>query len=122
MKVEQISIALMGAVKAGFDPSGLLNPGVLVDPAPRDADLRLQPAGRELFFIDAAQNMVAVAVTAGSSFEFGPPRTLFSAVDYYSPPIIRSSMCRRTGSVSCCTGTRRKRIPESSWSSIFSTS
>jgi FAD/FMN-containing dehydrogenase/Fe-S oxidoreductase len=41
------SLALMGAVKTAFDPSGLLNPGVLVDPAPLDADLRLQPVGRE---------------------------------------------------------------------------
>ena len=32
------------AVKAIFDPDDLLNPGVLVDPAPLDADLR--PAGR----------------------------------------------------------------------------
>ena len=41
------SIALMGAVKAAFDPAALLNPGVLVDPAPLDVDLRLQPVGRE---------------------------------------------------------------------------
>jgi len=31
----------MAAVKAVFDPGNLLNPGVLVDPAPVDADLRL---------------------------------------------------------------------------------
>lgn len=30
-------------VKAAWDPSGLLNPGVLVDPAPVDADLRVRP-------------------------------------------------------------------------------
>ena len=37
---------LFGAVKAIFDPSNLLNPGVLVDPAPLDADLRVPPTGR----------------------------------------------------------------------------
>ncbi len=35
------AIELMAAVKAIFDPGNLLNPGVLVDPAPIDADLRL---------------------------------------------------------------------------------
>jgi FAD/FMN-containing dehydrogenase/Fe-S oxidoreductase len=35
------------AVKAVFDPDGLLNPGVLVDPRPVDADLRV-PAARRL--------------------------------------------------------------------------
>lgn len=35
------AIALFGAVKAVFDPDGLLNPGVLVDPAPVDADVRV---------------------------------------------------------------------------------
>ncbi len=35
------AIALMGRVKALCDPDNLLNPGVLVDPRPFDADLRL---------------------------------------------------------------------------------
>jgi len=34
------AIALFGQVKDAFDPDNLLNPGVLVDPAPVDADLR----------------------------------------------------------------------------------
>ena len=34
----------MAAVKAVFDPGNLLNPGVLVDPAPLDADLRVPQA------------------------------------------------------------------------------
>ena len=37
---DQESIRLFGAVKAICDPSNMLNPGVLVDPAPIDADLR----------------------------------------------------------------------------------
>ncbi|MBE7325381.1 FAD-binding oxidoreductase [Nocardioides sp. Y6] len=37
---DERSLALFGAVKAAADPDGLLNPGVLVDPAPLDADLR----------------------------------------------------------------------------------
>lgn len=41
------AIALMAAVKAAFDPANLLNPGVLVDPSPLDADLRVQPADRD---------------------------------------------------------------------------
>jgi len=39
------AIALLGAVKHAFDPANLLNPGVIVDPAPLDADLRLPAAG-----------------------------------------------------------------------------
>lgn len=35
------AIGLFGAVKAIFDPANLLNPGVIVDPAPVDRDLRL---------------------------------------------------------------------------------
>ncbi|TIC88203.1 FAD-binding oxidoreductase [Nocardioides sp. GY 10113] len=34
------SLRLFGQVKAACDPDGLLNPGVLVEPAPLDADLR----------------------------------------------------------------------------------
>jgi len=35
------AIGLFGAVKHLFDPRSLLNPGVIVDPAPLDADLRV---------------------------------------------------------------------------------
>ncbi len=38
------AIALFGGIKHAFDPGNLLNPGVLVDPDPIDADVR--PAGR----------------------------------------------------------------------------
>ena len=38
------SLALFAAVKQVFDPDNLLNPGVLVDPRPLDADLRLPAA------------------------------------------------------------------------------
>jgi FAD/FMN-containing dehydrogenase/Fe-S oxidoreductase len=41
------AIEAFGAVKALFDPSDLLNPGVIVRPAPVDADLRV-PAARPL--------------------------------------------------------------------------
>jgi FAD/FMN-containing dehydrogenase/Fe-S oxidoreductase len=47
------AIGLFGQVKAIFDPAGLLNPGVLVDPSPVDADLRLplaKPFNRSLGF------------------------------------------------------------------------
>ena len=37
---DEESLRLFGAVKAICDPDNLLNPGVLVDPAPLDADLR----------------------------------------------------------------------------------
>ncbi|RHW28244.1 FAD-binding oxidoreductase [Nocardioides immobilis] len=37
---DDTSLALFAAVKHACDPAGLLNPGVLVDPAPFDADLR----------------------------------------------------------------------------------
>ncbi|HEY5183517.1 MAG TPA: FAD-linked oxidase C-terminal domain-containing protein [Actinomycetes bacterium] len=38
------ALALFGRVKALFDPDNLLNPGVLVDPRPVDADLRVVQA------------------------------------------------------------------------------
>ena len=38
------ALALFAAVKQIFDPDNLLNPGVLVDPRPMDADLRLPAA------------------------------------------------------------------------------
>ncbi|NKQ56152.1 FAD-binding protein [Amycolatopsis sp. K13G38] len=38
------AIRLFGQVKAVFDPENLLNPGVLVDPRPLDADLRVPAA------------------------------------------------------------------------------
>ncbi len=37
---DETSLALFAAVKHACDPAGLLNPGVLVDPRPFDADLR----------------------------------------------------------------------------------
>ena len=51
------AIGLFGAVKQLFDPSNLLNPGVIVDPAPLDADLRVPlapPLRRNLAFAYAA--------------------------------------------------------------------
>ena len=38
---DEVALSLMAEVKRTFDPSNLLNPGVLVDPAPFDADIRL---------------------------------------------------------------------------------
>ena len=38
------AIELLAAVKAVFDPGNVFNPGVLVDPAPIDADLRVPQA------------------------------------------------------------------------------
>ncbi|HLI38161.1 MAG TPA: FAD-linked oxidase C-terminal domain-containing protein, partial [Streptosporangiaceae bacterium] len=38
------AIELFGAVKAFFDPDGLLNPGVMVQPRPLDADVRASQA------------------------------------------------------------------------------
>ncbi len=40
------AIAVFGQVKALFDPHGLMNPGVMVDPAPLDRDLRRPSAPR----------------------------------------------------------------------------
>ncbi len=38
------ALALFGQVKAVFDPAGLLNPGIMVEPRPVDADLRVPAA------------------------------------------------------------------------------
>ena len=38
------ALALFGRVKAAFDPDGILNPGILVEPRPADADLRVPAA------------------------------------------------------------------------------
>jgi FAD/FMN-containing dehydrogenase/Fe-S oxidoreductase len=38
------ALALLAAVKHAFDPDNLLNPGVVVDPLPLDADLRIPAA------------------------------------------------------------------------------
>ncbi|WUA11993.1 FAD-binding protein [Nocardia sp. NBC_01377] len=45
------AMGLFGAIKAMFDPDGLLNPGVLVDPDPMDAAIRVaapRPVRRQL--------------------------------------------------------------------------
>lgn len=48
------AMALFSVVKRIFDPENLLNPGVLVDPAPVDADLRApQVRGSRLFSTDS---------------------------------------------------------------------
>ncbi len=44
------AIALFGAIKQIFDPHGLLNPGVLVEPAAVDADLRAPQVRRSALF------------------------------------------------------------------------
>ncbi len=44
------ALALFAAVKRIFDPDNLLNPGVLVDPAPLDADLRAPAVRRTPLF------------------------------------------------------------------------
>ncbi|GAB3701465.1 FAD-binding and (Fe-S)-binding domain-containing protein [Mariniluteicoccus flavus] len=44
------AIALMGRVREIFDPANLLNPGVLVDPRPVDADLRVPQLRRTPLF------------------------------------------------------------------------
>ena len=51
------TIALFRAVKDVFDPTNLLNPGVLVDPAPLDADLRGSGRGWEPGLAPARQGL-----------------------------------------------------------------
>ena len=52
---DETSLALFAAVKHACDPVGLLNPGVLVDPRPFDADLR--PVRPVLLAPDLAQEV-----------------------------------------------------------------
>jgi serine/threonine-protein kinase len=40
-------------------------------------------SGRELFFIDALQNMVSVPIASGAVFQAGTPRSLFSTAGYF---------------------------------------
>ncbi len=58
------AIELFGAVKHLFDPQSLLNPNVLVDPAPLDADLRVPRAGplpARMFALPADRNDLGIA-------------------------------------------------------------
>ncbi len=48
----QEAMGLFGAVKHAFDPQDLLGPGVLVDPAPVEADIRI-PAARRITRADS---------------------------------------------------------------------
>ncbi|MGA9838466.1 MAG: protein kinase [Gemmatimonadaceae bacterium] len=41
------------------------------------------PTGKELFYIDAASNMVSVPVIPGAAFQVGQPRVLFAAGGYF---------------------------------------
>ncbi|MES2525205.1 MAG: protein kinase [Gemmatimonadota bacterium] len=62
-------------------------------PEPTDARFQVSTAGgttpawsangRELFFIDASQHMVAVPVIPGETFRSGTARALFSTTDYF---------------------------------------
>ncbi len=55
------ALRLFGEVKAAFDPDNLLNPGVLVDPRPYDADLRaVQLVGKVDHFSTAVHNCSGV--------------------------------------------------------------
>ena len=59
------AIDLFGAVKHIFDPRNLLNPGVLVDPAPVDADLRMVAASRSPLSTTHAEFVEAVHQCSG---------------------------------------------------------
>ncbi|MEP6574757.1 MAG: protein kinase, partial [Gemmatimonadota bacterium] len=71
---------------------------VYVRPFPNTADSRFQvstsggmsplwsPDGHELYYVDAADNMTAVPLGGGTSFQTGPPRILFSTADYSISP------------------------------------
>ncbi len=55
------ALQLFGQVKAVFDPQNLMNPGVLVDPRPIDADLRaVARLGRDSHFADEVHRCTGV--------------------------------------------------------------
>lgn len=45
------ALAAFGGFKRVFDPTGMLNPGIVVDPAPLDADLRFGPPKQPAAFV-----------------------------------------------------------------------
>ncbi|HJE51303.1 MAG TPA: FAD-binding oxidoreductase, partial [Tessaracoccus flavescens] len=59
------AIALFGQVKQLFDPNNLLNPGVLVDPSPIDADLRMVAASRSPLTVTDAEFVEQVHQCSG---------------------------------------------------------
>ncbi|HMS36836.1 MAG TPA: FAD-linked oxidase C-terminal domain-containing protein, partial [Arachnia sp.] len=59
------ALRLFGAVKAIFDPRGLLNPGVLVDPDPVEANLRMVAASRSPLSSTDAEFVEAVHQCSG---------------------------------------------------------
>ena len=59
------AIELFGQVKRIFDPEGLLNPGVLVDPAPVEADLRMVAVSRSPLSSTDAEFVEAVHQCSG---------------------------------------------------------
>jgi serine/threonine-protein kinase len=74
---------------------------VYVRPFPETANARYQVSvtggtvpgwsrdGRELFYIDAASNMVSVPILPGATFQMGAPQVLFSAARYHLNPFNR---------------------------------
>ena len=82
------AIDVMAAVKAIFDPGNVLNPGVLVDPAPLDADLRV-PQARPLRAAGSASPTPTTAATC-------PPRCTAAsgwASAGPTPPAAGAVMC-----------------------------
>jgi len=61
------ALQLMAAVKAVFDPQNLLNPGVVVDPRPFDADLR-RPAARPLHRVSGRLGFTDAYAEDGGDF------------------------------------------------------
>ena len=59
------AIELFGQVKHIFDPRGLLNPGVLIDPAPVEQDLRMVAVSRSPLSSSAAEFVEAVHQCSG---------------------------------------------------------